>query len=147
MFHVMCHVSSVMCQMSNATGHMSSVIFFLCFLLINCWSLLVEGLLSMGSTPSCLLIQMKLFYLKKTAKFIYQYSYFCFLNSTPTFQTSATLHFIPGRRIFSLAVLCPLQVLGGGASLSAVASVYLLSTPVMRVMRGRSLVTSIFLDT
>ena len=58
--HVMFHVSHVMCQMSRVRCHMSCVtcyniyIYFLAdlFFFTKWWSLSVEGLLSMGPTPS-----------------------------------------------------------------------------------------------
>ena len=46
--HVTCHVSCVLCHISRVTSHMSC--FFVFF--TNRWSLLVEGLLSTGPTPS-----------------------------------------------------------------------------------------------
>ena len=49
--HVMCHVSRVMCHMSHVTSQVSHVNFFF-FFLTKWWSLWVEGLLSMGPTPS-----------------------------------------------------------------------------------------------
>ena len=51
MCHVMCHVSRVTCHMSRVTCHMSPFFFFL----TKWWSLLVEGLLSTGPTPSSFL--------------------------------------------------------------------------------------------
>ena len=49
---VTCHVSHVMCHMSHFTCHVSHVNFFLFFFLTKWWILSVEGLLSMGPTPS-----------------------------------------------------------------------------------------------
>ena len=56
---VTCHVSNVMCQLSCITYqvsgvrcHVSHVTFFSSTFLTKCWSLLVEGLLSTGPTPS-----------------------------------------------------------------------------------------------
>ena len=51
MSHVTCHVSHVMCHMSCVTCHVSCVKCHF-FLLTKWWSLLVEGLLSMGPIPS-----------------------------------------------------------------------------------------------
>ena len=51
--HVTCHVSYVMCQMSHITCHVSRATFFLTKL----WSLLVEGLLLTGTTPSSLYVE------------------------------------------------------------------------------------------
>ena len=49
MSHVICHVPCVTCHMSCVTCHMSH------FFFTKWWLLLVEGLLSMGPTPSSLL--------------------------------------------------------------------------------------------
>ena len=58
---VTCHVSRVTCHVSRVTCHVSHVtifffILFIFFLRTKWWSLLVEGLLSMGPTPSSFLI-------------------------------------------------------------------------------------------
>ena len=58
--HVLCHVSHVTCHVSHVTCHMPRVTchvshLFLFFFLTKWWSLLVEGLLSTGLTPSSFL--------------------------------------------------------------------------------------------
>ena len=53
MSRVTCNVSHVTCHVSHVTCHMSHVTFFLLlFFWTKWWSLLVEGLLSTGPTPS-----------------------------------------------------------------------------------------------
>ena len=52
--HVTCHVSCVFCHMSRVTCHISPFFLLLLFW-TKWWSLLVEGLLSTGHTPSSLL--------------------------------------------------------------------------------------------
>ena len=59
-YHTMCHVSSITCQMSHFTCRLSCftfqvshvTCFFLFFSFRKWWSQFVEGLLSMGPTPS-----------------------------------------------------------------------------------------------
>ena len=46
-------MSGVRCQVSLVRCHVSDVMFF-CLFLTKWWSLLVEGMLSMGPTPSSL---------------------------------------------------------------------------------------------
>ena len=74
---VICHMSCVTCHMSHVTCHMSCVAIIFSFLFrTKWWSLLVEGLLSTGSTPSSFLI-----YLRKMAE----------VNSKVAFHQYATI--------------------------------------------------------
>ena len=50
---VTCHMSHVTCHVSHVTCHLSNVTFF--FVRTKWWSLLVEGLLSIGPTTSSLI--------------------------------------------------------------------------------------------
>ena len=55
MSHVTCRMSCVMCHVSRVTCHMSHVTCLMSiFFVLKWWSLLVEGLLSTGPTPSSL---------------------------------------------------------------------------------------------
>ena len=49
---VMCHVSRVTCHVSRVTCHVSFFLLLFFFFWTKWWSLLVEGLLSTGPTPS-----------------------------------------------------------------------------------------------